>query len=255
VAERWSAFNGIYENYGSCAANAGFTVFKLDDTGTPFNISYFGRDEFVYNNSGNNTTWPVDMTFYNTGAPYDEGLHLFGNLNNGGPGRHYFAQAYFSGEDGCNAPAVIASYSMSMPNITAQTPSNGSNLTVCNGFNITQTSNSTYVPVCGPVNSVGGGSNNKSVGITQQAADNKMISVSPNPVKDMLQLNFGAVAKGDIKIDVQNCLGQHVKSLTISQTDGKAAVDFSSLNVESGVYLIHANISGKTYNAKVVYDK
>ncbi len=252
VAERYSTFNSGYEYYGSCAAGSGLSVYKLDDWGVPFSIGFSQNDEYVYNNGGSSVTVPVDMTFLNTGAPNDEGLHLFGNYNST-PGTHFFTQAYFNGVDGCNLSTNIANYLSTNPIVTPQNIVSHTLLSVCPGFTVTIGPNSPgYNPVCGPANSVVGGNNNKPLTINEIQKNEGSLGLSPNPSNEIAKINF-IPSRETFVIKLSNSLGQTLSKIDVEPNTNSYQIDLRKLGLESGIYFVNANINGVEYKQKLIY--
>lgn len=263
VKERFSAVNGIYENYGVTGTTAGMTVYKLDDNGIPFNVNYPGQqDEFVFNTGSSTAAIPVAMTYNNIGASLpDEGLHIYGNLNNSSVGDYYFVESYFNGYSGCNTPASILSYdNSSSPAVNLVTNAAGGSLTYCPNIIINSTPLSSYNSICGPYGSVMNGSNNRSaVGI--ETHDNKWnsIAITPNPTNNKAVVSYSLNDNAAIKVNLYDCLGQKVKCLEQNNILGAGnynlEIDFENLNVPSGIYFIQTTIGKSIVNQKIIYNK
>ncbi len=262
VVERLSTFNLIYENYGACANNSGITVYKLDDLGIPFNVNYGGQDEFVFNTGSSGATAPVAMTFNNTGSATDEGLHVFGNLDNTSAGNHYFVESYFNGFEGCNSPLNIFAYdNASSPATNNPTNLQGANLTFCSVFNITSANLTSYNSICGPYPSVNGGSNNKatSTGIKSETNHTSLASVTPNPTNEKITFSCNLTEKANLKLELYNCFGQLVKKIDneseLNSGLYQFEINFNNLNIPYGVYFLKTNNNKKISNYKIIYAK
>jgi hypothetical protein len=208
VLERLNS-NNAYEYYGTSASASGIALYKLDASGAAFHTSNPGTtDESVYNSGSSHFTWPVDMTFVAVGGSQDVGIHIFGNMDNTGPGNHYLVEAYFSGHAGCNTPNTISSVDTGTPTVNSQSPTAGSNMAVCTGV-ITSATTSGYSAECGPVSSIAGGSNNKTVSI-----ENRFLAetnIFPIPASDYLIIDPNVVLQSDDTIEIIDLLGQKMK--------------------------------------------
>ena len=95
-------------------------------------------------------------------------------------------------------------------------------------------------------------------GISQQTEEEESFKVFPNPVADRTIVNYSCSDNSSVNISVYNALGQYVWSI---EPEAKLAgnyqeeIDFSSLNVASGVYFVNTTVDGKTHKQKVVYNK
>jgi len=83
--------------------------------------------------------------------------------------------------------------------------------------------------------------------------------VSPNPVTDRLEIAFTANEGDAVDIRLYDYLGRYIQNIPVldSNTGSShiAALDMSSLNMESGVYIINATINGVKNSQKIVYTK
>ena len=256
---------GVYECYGACAANSGLTVYKLDNMGVPMNVNYGPtNDEFVYNTGSSSAAWPVSMTYNDIGVlPPDRGLHMFGNLDNTGPGNHYFVEAYFNGITSCNSPLTIAAYdNTSAIAVTSVLDASGANLVYCNNFYITSGILNPYTSICGPFTSVAGGSNNRSIATNLtnlNALEDMHFSITPNPTSQKIAISYNCPEKKSIEVRILNNLGQCIKVLQSANITGPERqsinVDLEALGIANGIYFINANVNGIVFNKKVIYSK
>ena len=108
-------------------------------------------------------------------------------------------------------------------------------------YSYTITVSGSYGYKCGIHPSMLGGFSASGVGILEPVS-NLFTSVYPNPFKDKLTVKYNGIES----IDIFNVVGEKVKSIDFSSTEGKIEVDLSELT--SGVYFY------RTYREKNIVE-
>ena len=95
------------------------------------------------------------------------------------------------------------------------------------------------------------------LGISQVSADNTAMQVYPNPAADKVQVAIKANAGNPVKIELFDYLGRLVTSVPVKGTNAiqTTEIDLASLDVQSGIYVISANINGNIQTQKIIYNK
>jgi len=94
-------------------------------------------------------------------------------------------------------------------------------------------------------------------GIKANSVSDKF-SLSPNPVKDKLNISYAAGNGASVSVGLYNNLGQLVTPvLTPNVTEGgnQLELDLNSLNINSGIYFVTLNVNGVSTTKKIVYTK
>jgi hypothetical protein len=250
VFQRFSTAYNRYENYGVCSTNSGMTVYRLDKNGLPLSIIPGTNDEFVYNAGSSNQSWPVDVSYNNTGATSDEGMHLFGNqnVNSGNP---YFVEAYFSGEATCEVITQINQVDQSAVATSIVTYSTTSSLNPCFNVFVSSNSNSAYSPVCGPVPSIPTGSNLKQInGIKEAEFETHTVSSKPNPVKDLLTISVEN--ETIINVELIDVLSRIKLEQTNENEQSYLVIDLRKLELPQGTYFVRTTTNKGTSIQKIL---
>ncbi|MDI1353435.1 MAG: T9SS type A sorting domain-containing protein [bacterium] len=260
VIERTSTSYG-YHYFGACAANSGITVYKLDNLGNAFTASWPGtNDEIIYNNNSINATWPTNITYLDNGGNADIGLHIYGNRDNTGPGNHYFVEAYFNGVAGCEQLGNIAQVDNTSPTPNNVSDNPGAQVTNCSVFSIAVTNNAPYTALCGPSNSIGGGSNLKGapLGVNKIANEKKVFSVYPNPVCDRTVIHYQPSKSATMEIEIYDNFGRQVfskRGVDVEKNhDYKIELNLEDMKLTKGIYFLRMFGDGEILQEKIVYE-
>jgi hypothetical protein len=267
VIERKSSVYG-FTYYGAITSSRGMMVEKLDDNGIPFTgIPIDNFNEFLYPGVFSTAASSSDLSYLDNGGTSDIGLHVYGTDPGAAGGDFYFAEAAFNGNSdigtaGCansqivtGMPRIPGPNSISNPVITTHPA-----LVQCSNFAIAATFLTTGIKtICNSATLPAGGSNNRTTGIATEQKDASAFRVSPNPVTDKLSINFTASDNDAVDIRLYDYLGRFVQNVPVLSQDGGnnrvASLDMSTLNVESGVYIINATINGVRTSQKIIYTK
>lgn len=242
ITERNTNVATNIEYYGVMTSTVGLIVSKMNFLGIP---TYTGPgaplDEFVYNAPGVNLT-ATGISLLNNSSGNDVGLHIFGTDMNSGIPAPYLAQAYFSGESGCNTPSfhfttnsvICTSYAVAL------SPTAG--LSICNAINILDANTSAKINYCGPNNSVANGSNLRPTSIhefsTMKANDLKVL-VKPHENSLLISCQNSREISS---VFISNILGQKVFENSISDltidSNNTNQILFNNLNLQTGTYLL-----------------
>lgn len=253
--------SGIPEYYGSLNSNNNqVIVAKLDDLGNPAGPN----NEYIYF-IGNNTKSVALSKINQPGFP-DEGLQIFASDANATPNSFFFGQACFSGQSGCSKITNVQQFINITPNLQIPTLSILSNMTGCynSSFILGIANPQINTQPCGnaPYNGPGsvGGNNARpaaATGLAHLNADATGMTVYPNPASSNIRVSLKASIGDNVKIELFDYLGRLVTSVPVIVTEGTQTTDInlSSLNIESGIYLISAKINGSASTQKIVYNK
>ncbi len=248
IVERYSFALSSYEYYATLSSSSGIIVLKLDLNGIPAGGA---GDEFVFNGNGTLPNSRANaISFYNTSAPFDEGLHIFGSDDVNNPDNHYLMKAYFSGESGCSGSNSASSLGLTTNANTFPVNTN-SGLNVCTGISINNSLVSNITALCGP-GTVPGGSNAK--GIMAGGENNRILNftISPNP-----SAGFFTVDAGEVRISSIHILDFTGKLVYFSDKlneTGPINIDLREMDLEAGLYtiLIQDTLNEKT-TKKIVF--
>jgi len=263
LVERLNTFGG-YEYYALTTSHLGMQVLKLDEEGRPFPTltSSSLHNEFVYDLPSLNPSHANSISYANTAAiTANVGIQVFGTASNfAGFSSSYLVNAYFNGETNCYRSLNKMSDPIEGPGeITPLEPGKFGSFTACSNFYVYAyfSGGSTNTPCYGPMSS---GSNLRimSSGIDPQDQTNENFSVSPNPISDRATVNYTSYDNSKISINVSNLLGQTIVNVNLEQGlagSYQQEIDFTSLNVQSGVYFVNTTVDGKLHKQKVIYTK
>ena len=272
VAERRSSAYNSYEYYGlavSTGSTGGMMVLKVDSLGNTFGQPGNTNNEFVYNDGSGNIASPAAISLFDGGTTgANTGIHVFGN-DQSSPSRFFLNQACFNGVTG--SCAITSQQNLTQMKAKAAGPASsyGFNVTVNNGlprckrYYVLDNSTS-YSPVqpCSMSTLPGGGNNNRPSNPTgtNENPNPKLgsLSVFPNPVSNITEVNYTAADDGEVEISLSDILGQQIKTLDRGYKNAGAnalSFDMSELNLQTGVYFINVTMNGKTNQQKIIYSK
>jgi hypothetical protein len=82
------------------------------------------------------------------------------------------------------------------------------------------------------------------------------VSVYPNPFKDNATVAFSMVETGEVILEVVNVLGAKVISQNLGEkATGAHTINISSVNLESGIYMVNLLVNGSVYTTRVSVSK
>jgi hypothetical protein len=77
-------------------------------------------------------------------------------------------------------------------------------------------------------------------------------AVTPNPVREHAIVPFSLTERANVKIDLYNAAGEHVKSLLDTRyIPGNYSIDLSATDLQSGTYLVRMTAGDKAYSTKI----
>ena len=85
------------------------------------------------------------------------------------------------------------------------------------------------------------------------AAAHKSVSVYPNPSRGIINLDLKAIASREVKVVVNNMIGNEVFSTLAKNNNGSAQLDLSDL--QNGVYIVKITTSTGSFVQRVVLKK
>jgi hypothetical protein len=251
VAERYSIANNLFESYGAAISALGIVTYKLDDNGgVPMSLVNGSSDEFNYNDGSASYTRPVAISFYNNGAPFDEGLHVYGNSENV-PGGHYLVESYFSGEAGCNNSVTSLSLALNksmwnyLPWYTSISPP-----TICN-FTVYSTPANSYQVGCPPIPGLPPPASNNRVTSVMELDQNKDLNVIPNPSEFYFSFAGEGVDPGTIT--VKDIVGHDCKFILHESPVNGSQIKLEPSDWNPGVYFLSLKKNGGSKTTKLVY--
>ena len=71
------------------------------------------------------------------------------------------------------------------------------------------------------------------------------IEVYPNPVNDLLSVDFNISTKSDVSVSITNALGQQVLFQTIGQNSGRFTEKLDVTNLENGIYNMYIQLDDR----------
>jgi hypothetical protein len=83
----------------------------------------------------------------------------------------------------------------------------------------------------------------------QKAVDK--LSVFPNPVNSILNIQLPTIADQDIKVKIFNVAGQEVKELTIPKGEKAVEWNVKENNISSGVYIYQIKVNNEVMKGKI----
>jgi hypothetical protein len=252
IFERQNAA-GDYEYFGT--GPGWFTyVYKLEEFGMPFSG---GVNEFEYNSPGLNSASSC-ISYISSGGPSpNEGFHVFGNDDYMAPTASYLVSSYFNGITGCEWNKVNLLSSGPGPNDEFFPPLNPqAGPTPCNNSMILSWVLPTSPNFHCSSASVAGGSNARTVGITEMGDTQKELVVFPNPTNGAVAIQVQTTAKPNSTIKIHDSFGRLIQSVVIKESTSNAFnLDFGRLSVETGVYFVTLETDAGRIVEKVTYFK
>lgn len=257
IVERLNT-NFKYEYYGALVSNFAVLVVKLDDNGFPF-----AAGEYKYQTGSSGNAYAVGLSCINAPSP-DEGLQIYIAASGVNPNDIYSAQSCFSGNSGCSIINGVLQVLNVPPSVNLSSLLTNGTIPGCynSGLVINSTSVNLTMQPCGAAPYIGaaaaGGNNFRpavATGISQVSADNTGMQVYPSPATDKVQVTFKSNAGSAAKIDVFDYSGRLVTSMPLAAEAQAAEIDFKSLHIESGIYVISAKINGSSGSQKIIYTK
>jgi len=254
----------IIEYYGVIRSVAGMVVLKLDEWGNPYLFPADAlHNEFIYNLPATIPSIPACISQVQ-GPPNtpDLGFQVYGTASNISSARtSHFVSAYFNGESNCFKTLQLQNTPLKGPvESFAHAIQTYGGFEACPNFSVqvVYPGGAMNFPCSGYISF---GSNLKTIptGVSDVAAiDASAFSVFPNPVKNKATVKFVAQENQSVSIVLKNTIGQIIYT---SQFNANASdifeeeIDFSVLDLQSGVYFISATVNGSTQTQKVVYNK
>jgi hypothetical protein len=249
---------GVWELYALVKSSSGMVVLKLDATGTPFPTASGQFNEFIYDLPSPSPAVPVSISFINgSNLNPNAGLQVFGTEDNWpGWSSSYFVNAYFNGVSNCfhtltNIPEWNSVFTDPVVHEFLRT----GDISECASIQVT-----THINLQSPnmscTGSIAWGSNQKSAATNLQEEDGvPFIQVAPNPVVDHAAIRFSVAADKGAKVYVNDLLGNTVSTLVLKEMQDEVSIDFESLGVTPGVYLVTTKFNGALFQSKFVYTK
>ena len=250
-----------YEYYGALYSNNSVLVVKLDALGNPPAAS-----EFKYQTGSSGNAYAIGLSNINTPGWPDEGLQIYIADSGVNPNDIYSAQSCFSGNSGCSIINGVQQVLNAPPAVNPSFLSTNGIIPGCynSGLVINPNPVTLNTQPCGSAPYVGpaaaGGNNFRpavATGISQVSADNTAMQVYPNPAADKVQVAVKTHAGNPVKIELFDYLGRLVTSVPVTGTNAiqTTEIDLASLDVQSGIYVISANINGNIQTQKIIYNK
>lgn len=237
--------------------STGLIVMKFELAATTANAiwpasGYTYFDDYLYNAPGSNLL-ANSISFYNTGSPYDEGMHIFGTDQNNGGSKLYLCQSYFNGHDGCSTVGFSFTeypYLCTVSNVAAS-PSAGP--TICNSIYITKTSIANKTNSCGPYSIVGVGNNARPdpTSLAEATVYSSQISIRPTVTNQFIEVKSESTLNF---IKLRNTFGQIVfETNGLQFEENGARLDLQKLGIAKGIYFIETSSPTSTLVQKIMY--
>jgi hypothetical protein len=90
------------------------------------------------------------------------------------------------------------------------------------------------------------------VGINNHSLDNKDISVYPNPVGNLINLNLDSEIEGDLFVQIQNLNGQILSSSKFNDIKDGQTLKISTSDFASGLYIVSIKSSEFSIHRKIL---
>jgi hypothetical protein len=258
--------NYAFNYFAACTSTAGMMVLKFEDNGNRFapsgaNINDLWN-EFNYNLQG--TPAAASAISYKQAGSSDVGIHVYGTA----PNSHYFAEAAFNGfnmVNPCPGTPCSSSYTTNMISDSPGPITSGTvgivtttSLTPCTVFTITSgsvTTAPTPYSFTATLPSQGSLARGVQTQLTREA-ENDQLSIYPNPVTGVAKINYNYKGNKTLVFQLYNSLGQIVTTINKTPNENtQFEIDFTKLNIESGVYFIKANFGEVNYRKEIIYTK
>jgi len=122
-----------------------------------------------------------------------------------------------------------------------------------NTFQPSQDASGTDVPdAYGPYDVVYDCIANPFVGIAENNLGDVQSTIYPNPVQDVMNIDYTLTSNQTMKIQLVNVLGEVVYSKEVAGTTGMNHVKINVRNFASGLYSLNTTVGSKVYGQKVV---
>jgi len=267
VIERLNTLNA-YEYYALTDCSIGMQVAKLDDAGLPF--QFFNpsgpNNEYVYNYTGN-VCRSNNLGYVNTTSPGNfTGIQVYGTqigyLTFPWVNGSAVISAYFNGETNCFYNYSKLSYFIEGPGFMGESNvTKFGALSSCSNFLITDAFAGIIAAYhCGGV--IPSGSNQRTAPNGEPLAliekEEKLVSVYPNPVINKTTVTYNSHDQSRVIINLFDVSGRLISSI---QPDLKSEgtyneeIDFTNLDLSSGVYFLTISVDGTVTKEKIVYNK
>lgn len=246
--------------YSLIKNSAGMSVIRTNfaasgNFSSPMFVNIF--KEFDYYVPGH-VTRPCAIGMYNvTNSPFS-GLQLFGDYTTTNGQTLHLVKSYFNGLEGCysSTSTPLASTPGSSYPVDNFTPYGS--LSACTNFFITDVEDGSYNNICGPLDSVSNGSNQRYAQTVLNTTEaNELIRIYPNPSRGLLNLDYYMQEPGTINISILNLLGQEVANLTETRSETgnfQIQVDLDQLGVKPGIYVLNYNSAFEQVSRRVVVE-
>jgi hypothetical protein len=264
VIERLSILG--YQYYGAVfSPNVGIIVMRLDASGNPFTVTIpalANFNTFVYGGSGVLSS-PNSISFEpNNLATNDLGIHVYGTYDVSSGGDHYFVEAYFNGAEPCLPTRNnLGTVSPGSNVFFYPTVSVNNGLSSCFNFNIAQSAVAITPSIICTATSMASGSNARQALATSLPEQNNasgLTEIFPNPSSERVIIKYSIIDEQPISFVLYDLLGNLIKQISpFPQTIGNHQVElnFKSLGLETGVYILYGNINGSDFKQKIIYRK
>lgn len=90
--------------------------------------------------------------------------------------------------------------------------------------------------------------NISTTGVENTKTNKKMLSIYPNPVKDICNISLNQYYK-KIKIDVYNILGNKVKALNIENSN---LLNINLIDLPKDIYIVNLTLDGNLFSKRIV---
>jgi len=166
---------------------------------------------------------------------------------------------YFTGHTACNSFTNVPLYSQpaTMHFIDPIVPFGG--LVRCPSFMITAKEDPGSVSICGPLPSILGGDNSRTVNSPTLLKPEGTVytRVFPNPAKNKTMVEYDLHEYSKIKLELYNMLGQWVCNIEEDQKEAgtyQTEVNLSALGLEKGVYFVKYHLGAETGSCKLLFE-
>ncbi|MCE3226137.1 MAG: hypothetical protein K0S32_688 [Bacteroidetes bacterium] len=209
----------------------GMIVLKMSETGNPSS----GVNEFVYKT--NNSTYPVSMTFTNSGTL--PGIRVFGIDNISSPSAFYEVSANFNGQSGCTETlTTIAQTETIVASVTSPWIIQSGSLIPCFNFDIKETAVTSVTNTACIV-----------TGIDEKLNQND-VAVYPNPAHETCFITFLNEQK-NISVDITDIQNRTLYNLYNGPSKENLEINLYNYSLADGFYFLKIGDE----NQVVIYKK